>query len=150
MKNEKINIRQLLEKYFEGQTSLDEECLLRKYFMQDDIPESLQIYKPMFAFFNEERGEEELPKKNRSSVRMWLRIAGMSAAASIVLFFSVRFFSHKDVDIHSESIVYIDGKKYTDIKTIRSQTLNTLEIFSSTDDDVISSQIEMLESFNDF
>jgi hypothetical protein len=44
----------------------------------------------------------------------------------------------------------MDGKKFTDMNTIWSQTLNVLEVISESEDDVIASQIDILDSFNDF
>jgi hypothetical protein len=49
-----MNIEQLLEQYFEGLTSSDEEAILRRYFTSDDVPESLMMYKPLFVFFENE------------------------------------------------------------------------------------------------
>jgi hypothetical protein len=47
-------IEQLLGKYFEGETSLLEEKLLKEFFSGDDIPEDFRQYQPMFSFFNSE------------------------------------------------------------------------------------------------
>ncbi len=159
MKTNKINIEQLLEKYFEGQTSLQEEQTLRNYFSQDNVDESLMEYKPMFEFFNEERAlidetdhKKLLDHSQRSTGRkIWLSRLSIGVAASIILFFGVKmtFFNQQKVN-PAQSIVYVDGKKFTDIKTIQSQTLNTLQTISESDDDVIATQIDMLDSFNDF
>lgn len=51
MNTEKIE--QLLEKYFDGETSLEEEALLRNYFQNRDIPEHLQSYRDQFGFITE-------------------------------------------------------------------------------------------------
>jgi hypothetical protein len=44
-------IQQLLDSYFEGETSLQEEEQLRRYFQQEDIHPSLKTYQPMFRYF---------------------------------------------------------------------------------------------------
>ncbi|MEM0995179.1 MAG: hypothetical protein AAGI49_19265 [Bacteroidota bacterium] len=44
-------IEQLLEKYFEGATSLSEEQSLKAYFQQDNIAEHLKAYQPLFQYF---------------------------------------------------------------------------------------------------
>ena len=49
------NINQLIEKYFQGETSLEEENLLRAYFHQEDIPQELKIYQPLFGLLDSER-----------------------------------------------------------------------------------------------
>ena len=44
-----MKIEELIDRYFEGQTSCDEERELRRFFTQENIPESLQVYRPLFA-----------------------------------------------------------------------------------------------------
>lgn len=46
-------IEQLLEKYFEGDSSLEEEKMLRNYFASEDIPNHLTSYRDQFAYINE-------------------------------------------------------------------------------------------------
>lgn len=54
-------IEQLLERYWECQTTLEEEAILRNFFRQEDVPASLLPYR---QFFNEqdEMAEEHLGK----------------------------------------------------------------------------------------
>ena len=47
-------IEQLLERYWQGETTLQEENILRSFFSQPDIPESLQKYSVLFACEKEE------------------------------------------------------------------------------------------------
>ncbi|HFB99837.1 MAG TPA: pyruvate ferredoxin oxidoreductase, partial [Phaeodactylibacter sp.] len=49
------NISQLLEKYWEGETSLQEENTLKQYFNQENVAQELQEYQPLFQFFKEEQ-----------------------------------------------------------------------------------------------
>ena len=41
-------IEQLLERYWEGETTLQEEAILRAFFSQDDVPANLIKYKSFF------------------------------------------------------------------------------------------------------
>lgn len=43
-------IKQLLDRYWRGETSLEEEDILRAFFSQDDIPAEMRQYKPIFAY----------------------------------------------------------------------------------------------------
>ncbi|HVI43327.1 MAG TPA: hypothetical protein VM802_00590 [Chitinophaga sp.] len=49
-------ISALLEKYWEGETSLEEEALLRRFFStaHPDMPDDLKEAMPLFQFFHEE------------------------------------------------------------------------------------------------
>lgn len=42
-------IEQLLERYWQCETSLEEEAILRTFFSQTRIPDHLMPYKPLFA-----------------------------------------------------------------------------------------------------
>lgn len=48
------NIRQLLEKYWNCETSLEEEKELRNYFSGQEIPDNLKETATLFRFFEEE------------------------------------------------------------------------------------------------
>lgn len=53
-------INQLLERYWSGETSLEEEKILRTFFSQEDLPAELQRYKDLFAYQGAQRKEETL------------------------------------------------------------------------------------------
>lgn len=45
------NIERIIEKYFEGETTLEEETRLRSFFSREDIPEHLQSYADQFRYY---------------------------------------------------------------------------------------------------
>ena len=47
-------IEQLMERYWQGETTLQEEDILRAFFSQPDIPEHLRKYQPLFTLEREE------------------------------------------------------------------------------------------------
>lgn len=50
-------IEQLLERYWESQTTLEEEAILRTFFRQEDVPASLLPYRQLFVEEDEMAGE---------------------------------------------------------------------------------------------
>ncbi len=60
MDSEQIKI--LIEKYFEGETTLEEEAQLSAYFNSDRVGDDLKTYQPLFAFFKIEK-QIVLPEK---------------------------------------------------------------------------------------
>ena len=54
------DIETLLNKYFEGETTCEEERRLRRFFAEGLVPEHLEVYRPVFAFFEAE--QKELPE----------------------------------------------------------------------------------------
>ena len=51
-------INQLLERYWEGKTTLEEEQILRSFFSQLCVPEELAKFRPLFNY------EQTEPKTN--------------------------------------------------------------------------------------
>jgi len=77
------SIKGLLEKYFEAETSLEEESQLRMYFKihSDALPSHLQKYSHLFGYFNEEKSR--INKKSTFWLaKNWLYI---SAAAVLLI-----------------------------------------------------------------
>ncbi|MEZ4854058.1 hypothetical protein [Flavobacterium sp.] len=89
MELEKVKI--LLEKYFEGQTSLAEETFLRNYFSSEKVATSLEKYKPLFINFNLQK-EEKFNKPIRLPITKSTRKKELAIAASILLAVSAFLF----------------------------------------------------------
>lgn len=53
-------ITQLLERYWQCDTSLEEEQILRTFFCQPDVPEELRQYRQLFLYENNETKEDTL------------------------------------------------------------------------------------------
>ncbi len=53
-------INQLLDRYWKGETSLEEEKILRTFFSQDELPAELKPYQALFSYEMGEAKIEEL------------------------------------------------------------------------------------------
>lgn len=51
-------IEKLLEKYFSGESTLEDEKALREFFSRDDVPANLVKLRPYFGFLQAERSIE--------------------------------------------------------------------------------------------
>ncbi len=78
------NIEKLLEKYFEGQTTISEEKELKVYFTRETVPSHLESYKDMFQYFSEE-STITATKDLKLHTRKKSRYAWIGMAASIAL-----------------------------------------------------------------
>ncbi|WP_395058384.1 hypothetical protein [Flavobacterium sp.] len=88
MEFNKIEI--LIEKYFQGETSIAEEKELRSYFSSQDVAPHLEQYKAMFGYFTQSKKQEfvqEIPQITKKRNVMWL-----SVAASVVVLLGVTTF----------------------------------------------------------
>ena len=72
-------IEQLLERYWECQTTLEEEAILRTFFRQEDVPASLLPYRQLFIE-EDEMAEEHLDKDFQDKM---LRLVGEEAPIRI-------------------------------------------------------------------
>ena len=103
-------IHELLQRYFEGATSLNEECELQRFFSGGDIPDALKAYQPLFAYFAEERAVEPPAQKPAARiVRMnWAIVTGI--AASIAILFIVGLPKAQ----HDQYAYFVDGQRVYD------------------------------------
>jgi len=81
-------IKELLDKYWEGETNLEEEQVLKNYFNSANVATDLEQFKPLFVYFKEEKkltskqnfGQLTEVSRARPLIPKWLM-----AAASILL-----------------------------------------------------------------
>lgn len=77
-------IETLLEKYFEGATTIAEENELKAYFSSPDVAQHLEPYRPMFGYFSiarEQQFEPTIPLRTKKRKM----VAWLSVAASVVV-----------------------------------------------------------------
>jgi len=80
-------IEEILEKYFQGETSIAEENQLKEYFSSPNVAQHLEQYKPMFGYFSqakEQKSTYEIPLQSKKRNVAWLSIA-----ASVVVLLGI-------------------------------------------------------------
>jgi len=97
---ELAKIEALLEAYFEGNTSLAEEALLRDYFRNNEVAVSLKQYQPLFAGLEMARKEVsirdvEIPEKPRNFQNSWWY--GIAASVAVILVVGGFMFSNPSI-----------------------------------------------------
>ncbi|WP_445716060.1 hypothetical protein [Flavobacterium sp.] len=90
-------VEQLLEKYFQGETTIAEEKQLKAYFSSNDVAPHLAKYQSLFGYFEMQKGtqfEQKLPLQPRKqSTVKWMGIA----ASFVVLFGLATFYFYPSV-----------------------------------------------------
>ncbi|HMK06466.1 MAG TPA: hypothetical protein VK476_02985 [Flavobacterium sp.] len=97
MESDKIEI--LLEKYFQGETSIVEENELKNYFSSLNVAQHLEQYKPMFGYFSlakEQQFEQQVPLQTKKRNVAWLSIA-----ASVVVLLGIGTYAY----VNSNNVV---------------------------------------------
>ena len=113
------NIEKLLEKYDNGETTLQEEQQLKNYFTKETVAPHLEVYKPMFQYFvitKEEQFTKDVPLKPRKTLALYKWI---SVAAVAVLMFGVYTQVNKPSELNDEQLLAYN------------QTMNALNLVSS-------------------
>ncbi|WP_035649690.1 hypothetical protein [Flavobacterium sp. ASV13] len=90
-------IENILEKYFQGETTIAEEKELKDYFSSPNVAQHLEQYQPMFGYFSQvkqQKSTQEIPLQTKKRNVAWLSIA---ASAVVLLGIGTYFFaSEKD------------------------------------------------------
>ena len=131
MKQDYNEIEELIERFFEGQTSNEEERKLYAFFANENIPERLLLYRPVFEYFETGIREEESTgqKKNIQStsskkIRIWISIA---ASLLILISFGIYHFTReKEFNPYEGSYIIRNGVKITDPKIVNPEIEKTL------------------------
>jgi len=107
MESQKIHI--LLQKYFDAETTLDEENELITYFTSGEVDENLKMYVPMFSGIKELSADEnpelgddlmnfilESEHKEKLKYRwMWQMVTGVAASVILVML-AVNFYGDRN------------------------------------------------------
>ncbi len=120
------DIRHLIDKYFEGETSAEEEKILRRYFAQKEIPEELKGYTSLFRFLDDEAAAlavlNEIQQERSAPVRrnslFFKRLRSIAAVAAILIV-AVLILSRPGSGSSNGDYVWIDGQQITDPSTVR-------------------------------
>ncbi len=121
-------IKILVDKYFEGLTSLEDEQELARYFAQtEDIPEEYQVVKMMLGAFDtlshetpnrEVKVNVETKRRNTFTLNIkWM--AGIAATVAILIGVTITLNPKSDIietqrEVAPEYICYVNGVKVED------------------------------------
>lgn len=124
MKNmESKIIESLLEKYFEGQSTVEEENRLKQYFTGGEVAPQLKVYQPLFEFFESEKtvglGEdfeqkllEKIQPVKKEAIIRKMNFTWLRAAAIIVFVVAGLWMLRQWQPETTEQTVGIDWSKY--------------------------------------
>ena len=111
---ESAKIEKLLEKYYEAETSLQEEKILKEYFSGSEIPAHLQEHKDMFNYFDNsllETSNRSIKLTKKTIALRWLSIAAM-----LVFFISVySLYQQNEAEKQEAQLAYMETQKALDL-----------------------------------
>lgn len=124
----------LIERYYDGFTTVDEEKLLHQFLSQVNLPAKYKTEQAIFGYF------ETKKQKPAFSIRPYIQWAG-SAAAVLVFAIGIQTYVQQD----TINYAYVNGVKITNKNEIKTQALASLSNVSADNNEVEQS----LENLND-
>lgn len=94
-------IEVLLEKYFEGETSIAEEIELKNYFSSPNVAPHLEQYQPLFGYFSMAKEQKYTQQIPLLSIKR--KVAWLSIAASVVIMLGIGSYVYFNANVAMES-----------------------------------------------
>lgn len=139
------DVKILINKYFNGEASLEEECALGDYLATcNDLDDELLVVKMMFeAFGKSQRCQAPAnihiakPTKRSANAVSLRRFAAIAAAACVVAFVALSAYRYWDIgneNLLDESLVcYVDGVMVDEAEARAESERIVSSVFSSVD-----------------
>jgi len=146
------NIEKLLEKYDNGETSLNEEQQLKDYFSQETVAPHLEMYKPMFDYFlasQQEQFTKHLPLETKKVYNYkWLSVAAV--AVLMIGFYFNNSFTQNDLGTYNEDQAQLAYNEIAKSLELVSRNFNrgTSQVSYLGAMDNASTQVNYLEAMN--
>ena len=119
MNEKEKDIRQLLDRFMAGETSLEEEALLGDWFRQHpDVSDDLKEYQMMFGYFDEgmpldheaeEHVENAHPKAKARMRHLWLSLS-MAASIALLIGFAILWVGRQTGHQDDSKMAQLDGR----------------------------------------
>ena len=123
--NEHIEIKELLNRYYEGESTDADEQRLREYFTSDEVAAELQPYRSIFAYLQEQKSKI---KNRKSKIVNWWYAAAAAVACLFFATFLVREFQPKPKVLCEGTYVVINGICYDDLSLVRKYATETIDM----------------------
>ncbi len=130
------NIEQLLDKYYEGETSLEEEAYLKKVLSRDDCPEQFRVEQQLFGCFEKE-ATENMPSKvdaiqlGKQSSSKWMRLlyqaSPVAAAALLFAIISIQQPQRQACTPNEEVLAVINNQKICNSEIAEQEAREALQ-----------------------
>jgi len=132
----------LLDRYYEGYTSVEEERLLYIFLSQKNLPEKFDADKALLAYF--------AAHKKKAKTRIVPLLRWTSVAASVII--GIMLIAHFLMPVNYDSYAYIDGQKITNIEKVKEQMIASIQLWNNADtetnvdmDELIIQQLQLFK-----
>ena len=122
-------IEDILEKYFQGETTIAEENQLKEYFSSPNVAQHLEQYKPMFGYFSQvkqQKTTQEIPLQTKKRNVAWLSIA-----ASVVVLLGIGTFYYVSQENSTPVVAQSELGTYDNPEEALAATQKALALISN-------------------
>lgn len=155
-------IKNLIDSYFLGNTTLEQEEELRMYFASPDIPAELKQYQAIFGYFTQEKKndsafegfDDDIVPPPKSAIKrkntLWYAAAGIAAGLALLL---TLIFNNKQTgnlqDIMCEgTFVIVNGKCTDDPQKVSKVAIDAIDALLLPTNDVVDDLDNLIENTN--
>ena len=142
--NNELKIRTLVERFFDGETTLGEERELYNYFNQEPaaLPEDLRPLREMFLGFDAVQSVAVAQQQKGQRERRWITWAAAVVAA--LLIGGAATLSIRKAQADDECVAYIYGERVTDRDVVLSEMHTTMAAVSDDGSDTVEEQLKSM------
>ncbi len=142
--NNELKIRTLVERFFDGETTLGEEHELYNYFSQEPaaLPEDLRPLREMFLGFDAVQSVAVVQQQTGQRERRWITWA--AAAVAALLIGGAATLSILKAQADDEYVAYIYGERVTDREVVLSEMHKTMAAISNDGSDIVEEQLKSM------
>ncbi len=132
-------IKELLEKYYEGESTDIDEQRLREYFTSENVAEELRPYRSIFAYLQHEKEHPLLPEERSLEaaaiiepairprpIKWWYAAAAMAACLLAAVFLTHEPAIDSDVPC-TGTYVMINGVCYDDLSLVSKYATEAID-----------------------
>jgi hypothetical protein len=125
-------IENILEKYFQGETTIAEENQLKEYFSSSDVAQHLEQYKPFFGYFSQVKQQKSTQELSFSEPREKKRnTAWLSIAASVVVLLGIGTYYFASEKSAAPAVAQSELGTYDDPEEALAATQKALALLSN-------------------
>lgn len=137
-------IENILEKYFQGETTIAEENQLKEYFSSSDVAQHLEQYRPIFGYFSQvkqQKSTQEIPLKTKKRNVAWLSIA-----ASVVVLLGIGTYFYTSEKTTTPVVAQSELGTYDNPEKAFAETQKALALLSNN----VNVGIESVQYINEY
>ena len=138
MNDNLLRIRTLTDRFFDGDTTPEEEQELYDFYRMEDIPEDLRPHQELFRDLAALTTLSPTVEQRQHRSRWWI------AAAAIALLLTIGGTTLYHYQREDECVAYIYGERVTDRDVVLGEMQKTMTAMTADGSDVVEEQLKAM------